>query len=318
MMERDETSRIPGYQQPPVFGQVFDAGELPERFRNMGMPYVVYDHETTTVLRYAFPEGKILKITKCGTSEALFEHAKAECRILLGLRGTPGVLHVYDYEIDEAGKRVFLLEEDGRSLSEYLAHNLIQVREIPVIGAGILDVLCRIRDAGYYHLDISPKNCYYDRGKIQIGDFNCSMPVEHVREVGEHLIGTVRYMAPESFCHYVHDERSELYAVGILLYEILNGGIEAFRPAGDAEEARKRRMNGEALPLPQYAVRYPDVLGALAACVMKACTADPEERYQTFEDMRRALAEAGFDLFAQNVDLSISGGYGDKEITVFD
>ena len=291
---------------------------VPKRFRHLMSAPTLYRNGRVTVLDCHSGEKRVLKITDCSGSDKMLEKAARECTVMWELRGLPGVLRVYDYEIDRVNKVVYLVVEKSLSLCDYLAWNLIDLTEIPIIGAGLCEALIQCRDRGVLHLDVSARNVYYDRSKreVKLGDFN-SIKSATDPQVLDSVTGTIKYMAPETYNSRIFDERSLVYSVGMLLYTMCNGGLPAFCPCPDTEDPVRKRMSGEEeLPMPQYAEQYPEHLERLGSCLVKACSFDPAKRYRNLESLLDAISRAGFDTFLALPAVRVSAAYGDKDTTV--
>ena len=102
--------------------------------------------------------------------------------------------------------------------------------------------------------------------------------------------GTFGYMAPEVYLRMATDERSDLYSLGLVLYQCLNDNRLPFVPKGftpeDISEARKKRFAGEKIPEPTHGSK------GLKAVVLKALAYQPKDRYQTAQEMYSALEKA--------------------------
>lgn len=291
----------------------------PRRFRDLQYGGEIV-HRNDHCLVYSYPRLKsmVMKVSDCKGSPELFRLAENECCTLLALRGRPGVLWVYDYEIDNENETVWLLTEQVNPLTRYLEDYLLGVPDVCEIGAGICDALIEIRNAGYRHLDISPGNVYFDPAghSLKLGDFNAARRIGEAEKL-PFALGTPAYMAPERHQDFVGSEVSEICSIGLLLYAICNGGLPPFRPEEPSDEAAiRRRMTGEELPLPQYALKYPERLAPLVPVLKKACAYRPEDRFQTFEELRDALSAAGFAAYRMHGRPMISASYGSKDGTL--
>jgi len=150
------------------------------------------------------------------------------------------------------------------------------------IGLQVADALAFAASQGVLHRDIKPSNLLLDtRGTVWVTDFGLAKAetdAENVTHTGD-VVGTVRYMAPERFEGRA-DVRSDLYALGLTLYELLT-----FRPAF-AEVDRNKLMAQVMHDQPPSPRKFDqNVPRDLDTIVLKAIARDPEHRYQTPADL---------------------------------
>jgi predicted Ser/Thr protein kinase len=197
---------------------------------------------------------------------AFAERFVREARVLARLRH-PGIVTVHDF--GQAGDLYYFLMEyvDGSNLREVIQHRLLRPAEALAIVPQICDALQYAHDAGIVHRDIKPENILLDaHGQVKIADFGLAKLLGHDRPdvslTGTHqVMGTLRYMAPEQLegTRSV-DHRADIYALGVVIYELLTGEV----PAGRFEP-------------PSHKVRI-DV--RLDEVVFRALAREPERRYQ--------------------------------------
>ncbi len=152
--------------------------------------------------------------------------------------------------------------------------------------AALAQSLCRqLTERGAYHGGIRPENLGYDgRGEVTLGE-----PVG--KDVNrEWTPPELEYMAPEVFWNGTRTLSADVYAVGMLLYAGVTGGHLPFTPANATDEERaealRRRMSGEALPIPKTAGRH------LGAVIEKATQFRADDRYESPEALSQALGDA--------------------------
>ena len=142
------------------------------------------------------------------------------------------------------------------------------------------------------HRDIKPANIFVsDNGDYKLGDFGVSRIMEHTNTEGT-VTGTPRFMAPEVYGNRSYNHTVDIYSLGLVLYWLLNEQRTPFQPLPPAklsysgnQEALNRRMKGEPIPEPKNGS------AALRAVVLKAVRYESSERYQTAEEMRRAIGD---------------------------
>jgi eukaryotic-like serine/threonine-protein kinase len=147
-----------------------------------------------------------------------------EARVAAGLLH-PNLVKVYDYSAD--GPRPYLVMEyvEGPTLSALLADDPEAVHP-RLLAEGLLRALAHIHQAGVIHRDVKPSNVLVGAGgSPKLTDFGIARPSDatQITQTG-HVIGTLRYMAPEVREGAAADERSDLFSLGVLLRESGRGG----------------------------------------------------------------------------------------------
>ncbi len=138
----------------------------------------------------------------------------------------PGMVRVYDQGTDGDTNYLTMEYVDGPNLREYLARTgTLSVGESLAIVDRILDALGAAHRQGLVHRDIKPENVLIDTdGLPKLGDFGLARAATEVTstETGT-VLGTVAYLAPEVIRHATADSRADVYAIGILLFEMVTG-----------------------------------------------------------------------------------------------
>lgn len=178
---------------------------------------------------------------------------------------------------------VFLKSGPGR------ARQPLTEIEVADLGVQVADALAYAHSQGVLHRDIKPANLILDRsGIVWITDFGLATVVTGQSDDGvSEIVGTLRFMAPEQLEGRA-DERSDLYALGLTLYELLTH--EPAFPKLSRREMIRRIAAHDVVALDQ---NHPEISADLAAIVMKAIAADPARRYsnatEMADDLRRFL-----------------------------
>lgn len=206
----------------------------------------------------------------------------------------PAVVRVFDTGIDDGVCFIVMELVEGQSVADLLAER----RAIPPVEAsrivrGVLQALAHAHREGVIHRDVKPGNILLGRdGTVKLADFGIAKAAfaeGDVTTTGD-LLGTSRYLSPEQVTGAEVDERSDLYAAGIVLYELLTG-----RPPFDAEtHLATATMRLASDPPPPGSLR-PGIPRALEAVVMRALSRVPDARFQTAEEMSAALERAAPD-----------------------
>lgn len=236
--------------------------------------------------------------------EALF----GEIQIMEALRGSPNIVNIEDFSFRRVGQTSTLMVrmELLTSLQDVLPGRngegtLSSIGEIIKLGKDICTALMYCESKGIIHRDIKPANLFVDRfGNYKVGDFGASKRMETVH-VAQTMtgIGTISYMAPEIFRGRSYNNTVDIYAVGLVLYQLLNNGRMAFLPESgsyttlDIDSANYKRLHGTAVPsLAGKYVAGERISRRLDATVRKACAVRPADRYRTANEFYDALALA--------------------------
>lgn len=147
-----------------------------------------------------------------------------EARSAAGL-GNPNVVNVFDQ--GEANGVPYLVMEylPGITLRDLLKQQRkLTIEQATEIAEAVLAGLASAHESGIVHRDLKPENVLLaDDGRIKIGDFGLARAVSANTTTGQALLGTIAYLSPELVTRGIADARSDLYAFGIMLFEMLTG-----------------------------------------------------------------------------------------------
>jgi len=195
----------------------------------------------------------------------------------------PGIVRVYDTGTD-AGRPYIVMELlEGETLRQRIKRGPMPEEEALAVARHVLAALANAHALGIVHRDIKPGNVFLCRsGAVKVMDFGIARAATEARLTGTGAqLGTPEYMSPEQVEGKTADHRSDLYAVGILLYEMLTGDVP-FR--GDTPIVILHMQ--VAKPPPQLPST---VSKRVRAGVMKALAKRPEERFASAEEMFHGL-----------------------------
>jgi hypothetical protein len=224
---------------------------------------------------------------------AFLERFRREAQSVAALRH-PNIVQVHDFDV--ADETTFMVMEllDGDTLHTRLTDYRVRDEQMPWgemvrILLDVLDGLSYAHEAGVVHRDIKPANILLTRrGRAVLADFGIAQIVGGTRHtVSGMLLGTLNYMAPEQGLEGVSDVRSDLYSLGIVLYEMLTR-----QPPFDADTPLAILMKHVNDPLPLPTELNPQVPAALERVVLKALAKEADGRYQSAREMADALKDA--------------------------
>jgi serine/threonine protein kinase/cephalosporin-C deacetylase-like acetyl esterase len=200
----------------------------------------------------------------------------------------PNICTIHEIsETDDGGTYIVMGYYGGATLRERMEEGVKRMEEVTQIVAQILEGLSAAHSAGIVHRDIKPGNIILaDDGRVRILDFGLAKLASGVEITQDgSTSGTAAYMSPEQINGDTVDSRSDLWSLGVILYEMLAGK----RPfQGDYDQAISYAIvNKESEPVRTVA---PDAPAILAEAVDKALKKDPGERFQSADEFIEALA----------------------------
>ncbi len=208
----------------------------------------------------------------------------------------PNIVQVYDFEYDDNNESFYMVMEliDGQTLKDRLTTleergESLGFDEILRISHGTGAALSYAHARGMIHRDVKPANLMIDSdGRIVLTDFGIAKIVTGIQFTASGgMVGTPAYMAPEQGLGDQGDERSDIYSLGVILFQLCTGQLPY-----DAESPLAvilKHLN-ESIPSPSKI--NPAISEALETVIYTAMAKDPEDRYQSADEMLRALDEA--------------------------
>ncbi|MCX6372697.1 MAG: Stk1 family PASTA domain-containing Ser/Thr kinase [Actinobacteria bacterium] len=216
------------------------------------------------------------------------ERFRREAKAAAGLNHA-NLVSIYDWgEVD--GTYFIVMEYvEGETLKDLVRRQgRLGGSEAVRISLQLLAALEFAHRTGLVHRDIKPQNVMLDRdGNAKVTDFGIARGGDSGMTEAGSILGTAQYLAPEQAKGHRVDERSDLYSVGIVLYEMLTGTVP-FK--GDSAVTVALKHVNEMAAEPAQLV--PGLPYALNQIVLKALAKDPEQRYQTAEQFARDLRSA--------------------------
>ncbi|GLJ61567.1 serine/threonine protein kinase [Microbacterium barkeri] len=200
----------------------------------------------------------------------------------------PHVVNVFDQGQD--GELAYLVMEylPGITLRELLKEQRrLTVTQTITIMDAVLAGLSAAHRAGLIHRDVKPENVLLaEDGRIKIGDFGLARATSANTATGQQLLGTIAYLAPELVTRGTADTRSDIYALGIMLYEML-AGEQPYKGEQPMQIAYQHAT--ESVPRPS--VKNPGVPEQLDELVLWATEKEPDERPSDAQQMLERLRE---------------------------
>jgi Tol biopolymer transport system component len=209
----------------------------------------------------------------------------------------PNILAVFQMETYEGAP--YLVSEllEGATLREHLAHGPLPVRKAVDYGVQIAQGLSAAHEKGITHRDLKPENLFVmNDGRIKILDFGLAkltQPQSPSPETAQTatlctdpgvVLGTVSYMSPEQVRGRWVDHRADIFAFGVILYEMLTGKRAFQNPT--SPETMSAILNEEPRPISELALTTPP---ALQKIVLRCLEKNPEQRFQSSSDLAFAL-----------------------------
>jgi serine/threonine-protein kinase len=221
--------------------------------------------------------------------------ARAEMREearLLGAVRHANVIALLDSGEDRMGTPFLVLElVRGAHLGLVREDPRLDTRLAVHIACGVLRALAAVSREipGLVHRDVSPQNILVSsEGEVKLADFGIALTEGRARWTLPNFIkGKLGYMSPEQVRGEPLDGRTDLYAVGVVLYELL-AGVRPCHPARGMEELRAT-VQGRQVPI-DHVCRVPP---GLASAIHRLCAFEPEKRFRVPEEAIAALAEWG-------------------------
>ncbi len=214
------------------------------------------------------------------------ERFRREARAAANL-SHPGIVSVYDWG-EAAGTYYIVMEYvEGRSLRDVVQHSApLHPHRAAEITGDIADALANAHDKGVVHRDVKPGNVLITpQGQVKVTDFGIARAgvADNLTQTGA-VMGTAVYFSPEQAQGFPTDGRSDIYSLGVVLYEM----VTSYPPfGGDSPVAIAYKHVRETPVSPS--LLNPDIPPDLEAIILTALAKNPNDRYQTARDFRADL-----------------------------
>src|SRR5438552_971125 len=288
------TKVIQNQQADSLVGRTIGHYKISESIGTGGMGEVYLATDITAGRKAAL---KILPARFTGDAERL-KRFRQEARAVVALNH-PNILTVYEIDEDHAIHYIASELIEGESLRDRLARGRMGLNEAVDVAIQVASALVAAHEAGIVHRDIKPENIMLrPDGYVKVFDFGIAKRGE--REVPAtvskdealllvetnlgSVLGTVRYMSPEQAYGTPIDKRTDIWSLGVVLYEMVAG--HAPFTGETAKEAMHSILEKEPPPLGNYIKRVP---AELQQIVSKALRKDRRERYQSAGELLQAL-----------------------------
>src|SRR5512139_4096450 len=261
--------------------------QLLERLGHGGMSDV---HRARDLMLERYVAIKLLH-EKDSQDESFQQRFRQEGRAAANL-SHPNIVTVHDFGLDQ-GKLFIVMEyvpgKDLKTLLRQRGRNAYQ-EAIPLIVQACAGIGYAHR-AGLVHCDIKPHNMIVTPdGRLKVTDFGIARALSTIMpdERADVVWGSPQYFSPEQAVGEAPSPASDVYSLGIVLYEVLTGALPFTAPT--SEELALLHLQADPIPLSEY---VPDIPSALEQIVMKVLSKEPSARYRTADQLGRVLLRFG-------------------------
>src|SRR5438270_9778589 len=264
---------------PQVFS---DRYEMVKHIARGGMAQVYLARDVLldrpVALKVLFPELSV--------DQSFVERFRREAKAAANLTH-PNIVSIFDWGQGDNTYYIVMEYVDGPTLSSILRQGPLEPARAAAVAASVAAALDFAHRRGVIHRDVKPGNVLIDdRAQVKVADFGVARAVgtaEDRTPTGS-VMWSATYFSPEQAQGFPVDPRSDVYSLGVVLYEMVTG-----KPpfSGDSPVSIAYKHVKE--PPPLHSTVNPAVPQALEAVILKAMAKDPADRYQSAEDMRADL-----------------------------
>ena len=238
-------------------------------------------------------------------NEELVRRFKNESKAI-SILDHPNIVKVYDVSVTDQLQYIVMEYIDGITLKEYLKQRggALTWKEVIHFATQVLGALEHAHSKGIVHRDVKPQNMLQADGSIKMMDFGIArFSRAQSQTVSDKAIGSVHYISPEQAKGDHTDGRTDIYSVGVMMYEMLSGHLP-FDGSGTVSIAIMQ-ISEKPKPLAQVAPNVPEGLRQITE---KAMEKDPDDRYQSAAEMLQAI-----QAFKQNPSIRFEYEYNTQD-----
>lgn len=239
-------------------------------------------------------------------NEELVRRFKNESKAI-SILDHPNIVKVYDVSVTDQLQYIVMEYIDGITLKEYLKQRggALTWKEVIHFATQVLGALEHAHSKGIVHRDVKPQNIMLQAdGSIKMMDFGIArFSRAQSQTVSDKAIGSVHYISPEQAKGDHTDGRTDIYSVGVMMYEMLSGHLP-FDGSGTVSIAIMQ-ISEKPKPLAQVAPNVPEGLRQITE---KAMEKDPDDRYQSAAEMLQAI-----QAFKQNPSIRFEYEYNTQD-----
>ena len=200
----------------------------------------------------------------------------------------PNIVQVYDVSSSDNANFIVMELIDGITLKQYMEKKgVLNWKETLHFGMQIAKALEHAHSRSIVHRDIKPHNVMVlKNGSVKVTDFGIARVMSKSNTLTKEALGSVHYISPEQAKGGWVDNRSDLYSLGVVMYEMMTG-----RPPYDGESpvaVAIQHINGGA-PMPS--TLNPNIPGGMEQIIMRAMALDPKDRYSSATEMLKDMDE---------------------------
>jgi CHASE2 domain-containing sensor protein/tRNA A-37 threonylcarbamoyl transferase component Bud32 len=199
----------------------------------------------------------------------------------------PNIVTIYDVAEDLGMSYIVMEYVEGATLTQWMKKQRFSIGQIKHVIYNAAMALEHAHEHGFFHRDVKPDNIMLTKGgTVKVMDFGIARAVDSTLTKTGSVMGTPAYMSPEQASGYKIDGRSDIFSLGVILYELLTG---------------RRPFSGDTFPSLMFAIIKedpnppslvdPNISPAWDAIVMKALAKDRDQRYPTAKDFAQAVKD---------------------------